>query len=138
MTKSAEVEGEPDIPAELNYVDDSDPGIRRKERRGGWRYLGADGKPIEDEKTLGRIKALVIPPAWTQVWICPDPKGHIQATGRDAKGRKQYRYHARRREARDRSKYDKMVDFGRALPRLRARLDEDLSRRGLPKEKVVA
>jgi DNA topoisomerase-1 len=138
MTKSAEVANEPAIPDELNYVDDRDPGIRRKEKRGGWRYLDADGETIDDEKTLTRIKALAIPPAWTDVWICPDPKGHIQATGRDAKGRKQYRYHPRWREARDRSKYDKMIDFGRALPKLRARLDEDLSRRGLPKEKVLA
>jgi len=127
-----------DLPAELTYVDDRDPGIRRRERRGGWIYLDVDGKAITDQQSLSRIKALAIPPAWEDVWICPDPAGHIQATGRDAKHRKQYRYHARWREARDRSKYDKMIDFGRALPKLRARLDQDLARRGLPKEKVVA
>jgi DNA topoisomerase-1 len=142
MTKIAAVdeapELPPDLPPDLTYSDDTEPGIRRRERRGGWTYLDPGGKAITDERTLKRIKALAIPPAWEDVWISPDASGHIQATGRDARRRKQYRYHPRWREARDRSKYDKMIDFGRALPKLRARLDEDLSRRGLPKEKVVA
>jgi DNA topoisomerase I len=127
-----------DLPPELNYVDDRDPGITRHESTGGWTYRDPDGGVVRNRQTLARIRALAIPPAWTGVWICPDPKGHIQAVGRDAKGRKQYRYHARWREARDRSKYDRMVEFGRALPRLRAQVDADLARHGLPKEKVVA
>ena len=126
------------LPASLNYVDDRDPGIRRKAATKGFAYAGIDGKPVTDEATLKRIKALVIPPAWNDVWICPDASGHIQATGRDAKGRKQYRYHADWRKSRDHSKYDKMIDFGRKLPKLRARIDEDLALRGLPREKVVA
>jgi DNA topoisomerase I len=127
-----------ELPPELNYVDDRDPGITRREAKGGWVYRYPDGRAVTDEKTLKRIRSLAIPPAWSEVWICPDPMGHIQAVGRDAKGRKQYRYHPRWREARDRSKYDKMVEFGRALPKLRARVDADLARPGLPKEKVVA
>jgi DNA topoisomerase-1 len=127
-----------ELPPELNYVDDRDPGITRRETSRGWTYRDPDGEVITDEATLKRIRSLAIPPAWTQVWICADPMGHIQAVGRDAKGRKQYRYHPRWREARDRSKYDKMVEFGRALPKLRARVDADLARHGLPKEKVVA
>jgi DNA topoisomerase I len=127
-----------DLPPELNYVDDREPGITRRKTSRDWLYRDPDGQGITDEATLKRIRSLAIPPAWTQVWICPDPMGHIQAVGRDAKGRKQYRYHPRWREARDRSKYDKMVDFGRALPKLRAHVDADLARHGLPKEKVVA
>jgi DNA topoisomerase I len=126
------------LPPDLNYVDDRDPGITRRQTAQGWAYRDAAGDPVTDEETLKRIHSLAIPPAWTAVWISPDPMGHIQAVGRDAKGRKQYRYHPRWREARDRSKYDKMVEFGRALPKLRARIDADLARPGLPKEKVVA
>jgi len=100
--------------------------------------VGLDGAPIRDRAELERIKGLGIPPAWTHVWICPDPLGHIQATGRDAKGRKQYRYHPGWREIRDETKYSRMMAFGRALPRIRARTNQDLARRGLPREKVLA
>src|SRR4029079_16892574 len=91
-----------------------------------FRYVDARGKAVRDAATLSRIRALAIPPAWTNVWICPSPHGHMQATGRDARARKQYRYHARGREKRDETKYDKMLLFGLALPKIRARVDEDL------------
>jgi DNA topoisomerase-1 len=124
--------------AGLRYVNDESPGIRRKRAGGGFTYVGADGKRITDPAVLLRVKHLVIPPAWTDVWICPDPVGHIQATGRDARGRKQYLYHARWREVRDAAKYERLVAFGEALPRIRERVDEDLRRRGIPREKVLA
>ena len=127
------------VPEGLSYVTDQDPGIRRRPARGhGFNYLDASGRPITDEKTLDRIRALAIPPAWTDVWISPKASGHIQATGRDLRGRKQYRYHARWQEERDAGKYDRLIAFGRALPRLRKRVDEDLARRGLSREKVLA
>jgi len=127
------------VPAGLTYVTDQDPGLRRKPARGsGFNYVDADGKPVTDEKTLERIRALAIPPAWTDVWISPRANGHIQATGRDARGRKQYRYHARWQAERGAGKYDRLLAFGRALPRLRKRVEEDLARRGLPREKVLA
>ncbi len=125
-------------PDGLLYVSDHDPGIRRKGGRGGPAFYWPDGGEVEDEATLARIRSLVIPPAWTDVWICPEPNGHIQATGRDARGRKQYRYHARWREQRDSDKYGRLVAFGRALPRLRRKVEQDLARRGLPREKVLA
>ena len=124
--------------AGLRYVNDHQPGIRRKRVGKHFSYTGLDGKPIRDPAQLERIKALGIPPAWTDVWICPKENGHIQATGRDAKGRKQYRYHQRWREVRDDTKYGRMIAFGQALPGLRARVDEDLKRPGLPREKVLA
>ncbi|MFN3648344.1 MAG: DNA topoisomerase IB [Armatimonadota bacterium] len=124
--------------AGLRYVSDERPGIRRRRCGRGWSYLGPDGATVRDERTLRRIRSLVIPPAWRDVWICPIPHGHIQATGRDEKGRKQYRYHPRWHEVRDATKYDRMIQFGEALPRIRRRVDEDLSRRGLPREKVLA
>jgi len=128
-----------DLPQGLAYVSDLDPGIRRSKARGhGFNYEGPDGRPVTDQKTLDRIKDLAIPPAWTDVWISPKAHGHIQAVGRDARGRKQYRYHARWRETREGHKYDRLIAFGRALPRLRKRVDEDLARRGLPREKVLA
>jgi DNA topoisomerase-1 len=127
------------MPRGLVYVTDQDPGIRRAKARGsGFNYVDAAGKAVTDEKTLDRIRALAIPPAWTEVWICAKANGHIQAVGRDQRGRKQYRYHALWRAARDENKYDRLIAFGRALPRLRRRVDEDLSRRGLPREKVLA
>ena len=127
------------VPQGLSYVSDQDPGIRRrKARTSGFNYLSAHGKPVGDEATLDRIRALAIPPAWTDVWICPSARGHIQATGRDQRGRKQYRYHARWRQTRDAGKYDRVIAFGRALPKLRARVDADLARRGLPRDKVLA
>ncbi|MFC3069465.1 DNA topoisomerase IB [Phenylobacterium soli] len=123
--------------AGLRYVSDQDPGISRRKSGTGFSYRTPKGEPI-DEATLDRIRALAIPPAWTDVWICPDPRGHIQATGRDQKGRKQYRYHERWRQARDENKYDRLVAFGRALPRLRTRVEKDLAQPGLPRDKVLA
>ena len=124
--------------AHLIYVSDLDPGIRRKAAGHGFNYLDADGRPVSAEPTLDRIRRLAIPPAWTDVWIAPTERGHIQATGRDAKGRKQYRYHARWRAVRDGGKYERLIAFGRALPRLRLQVERDLARRGLPREKVLA
>jgi DNA topoisomerase-1 len=124
--------------ARLRYVSDDRPGIRREKAGKSFRYIGPDGEKISDEKDLERIKGLGIPPAWTDVWICPAPNGHIQATGRDAKGRKQYRYHPRWREQRDETKYGRMIAFGQALPQIRERVEKDLSLPGLPREKVLA
>jgi len=124
--------------AGLRYVTDLAPGITRRRAGKGWCYRAPDGTPTKDKTELARIKALGIPPAYTEVWICPDPLGHIQATGRDAKGRKQYRYHERWREVRDETKYGRMIAFAEALPAIRARVAEDLARRGMPREKVLA
>lgn len=124
--------------AGLRYVSDTQPGIRRQRVGNGFRYLGVDGTRMRNPEVLHRIKALAIPPAWTEVWICPQPDGHLQATGRDARGRKQYRYHPDWRAVRDATKYDRMVAFGEALPHLRMRLEHDLARSGLPREKVLA
>ncbi len=124
--------------AGLRYVNDSKPGIQRKSARAGFRYVGADGRLVRDPDTLGRIRSLVIPPAWTDVWICPYEKGHIQVTARDARGRKQYRYHPRWRSARDETKYAHVIGFGKALPAIRRRVEKDLARQGLPREKVLA
>lgn len=124
--------------AGLRYVSDKKPGIRRERAGEQFTYTGVDGKPVEDEETLKRIRSLAIPPAWTEVWICPNPRGHIQATGRDAKGRKQYRYHPKWRKVRDETKYDKMLIFGMALPAIRKKVAEDLQLPGLPREKVLA
>lgn len=126
------------LPQGLAYVSDQDPGIRREAARHGFGYVAPGGKAISDLKTLDRIAGIVIPPAWSDVWISPKANGHIQATGRDARGRKQYRYHPRWRTARDGHKYDRLIAFGHALPRLRRRIDDDLARRGLPREKVLA
>lgn len=122
----------------LTYVNDDDPGIRRSSAAHGLVFHDVDGKRIGEGAELERILALAIPPAWTDVWICPSPRGHIQATGRDQKGRKQYRYHEAWRRDRDGLKFERMIAFGRALPRLRARVDKDLARRGLPGDKVIA
>jgi len=124
--------------AGLRYVHDDRPGIQRQRRGKGFRYLGPDGKPVRDRDQLRRIRSLVIPPAWTDVWICPNPQGHLQATGHDARGRKQYRYHPRWRAARDETKYDRMIAFGQALPKIRARVAQDLAQSGLPRTKVLA
>jgi DNA topoisomerase I len=124
--------------AGLRYVSDAKPGIQRKRWRTGFRYIGTDGKPIRDAETLARIKSLVIPPAWTDVWICVIPNGHLQATGRDARGRKQSRYHPRWREVRDETKYEHMMAFGKALPIIRERVEQDLSLSGLPRPKILA
>jgi DNA topoisomerase-1 len=122
----------------LTYVHDCDPGYRRVATPQGASIVDADDHEVRDPEVLERIRRLAIPPAWTQVWICGDPEGHIQAVGRDARGRKQYRYHAQWRICRDEAKYDRLLAFGEALPRLRERVDHDLSRRGLPREKVLA
>jgi DNA topoisomerase-1 len=124
--------------AGLRYVSDADPGIRRRKAGEAFRYLHPDGKAVRDTATLARIRRLAIPPAWTEVWICPAEDGHLQATGHDARGRKQYRYHPRWREVRDETKYGRMIAFGAVLPRLRRRVARDLSRPGLPREKVLA
>jgi DNA topoisomerase-1 len=124
--------------AGLRYVTDTGPGIRRRRAGKHFSYIGVDGRPIRDPNELKRIKALAIPPAWTDVWISPITRGHLQATGRDARGRKQYRYHQRWREVRDETKYYRMLAFGQALPRIRQRVAADLKRSGLPREKVLA
>jgi DNA topoisomerase-1 len=124
--------------AGLRYVSDSAPGIRRLRSGKGFRYVGPDGRAVRDPGTLNRIRSLAIPPAYTDVWISPSPNGHIQATGRDARGRKQYRYHPRWREVRDETKYGRMLDFSAALPRIRRRVERDLGLAGLPREKVLA
>jgi DNA topoisomerase-1 len=124
--------------ARLRYVPDQRPGIRRVKSGRGFRYVGVNGHPIRHSEILARIRALAIPPAWTDVWICPDPRGHLQATGRDAKRRKQYRYHPDWRATRDETKFDRMQAFARALPVLRRRTRADLAKPGLPRDKVLA
>jgi DNA topoisomerase-1 len=124
--------------AGLRYYTDARPGIGRRRAGKGFTYTGLDGKPIRDPKDLKRFRSLAIPPAWTNVWICPSPRGHLQATGRDAKGRKQYRYHPKWREVRDETKYARMLAFAEALPAIRARTNSDLSLGCLSREKVLA
>ena len=125
--------------ARLRYVSDRMPGItRRRAPDGGFDYYDPAGRPISDPDELRRFKTLAIPPAWTEVWICPDPSGHLQAVGRDTRGRKQYRYHASWREVRDETKFEHLLSFGRALPLIRHPVESDLSRRGLPRDKVLA
>src|SRR5438067_1020273 len=124
--------------AGLSYVSDDRPGYTRRGNNGEFEYLDTQGKRIRDEQRLLRIKRLAIPPAWTNVWICPSPTGHIQATGRDARRRKQYRYHERWREVRDENKFDRLAAFAKALPKIRRRVAKDLKLRGLPREKVLA
>lgn len=122
----------------LRYVSDEQPGIRRQAVKDGFVYLDKEGTRIKDDKKLARIRALAIPPAWTEVWISPWENGHIQAIGRDAKGRKQYRYHAKWRAVRDEAKYGRMISFGKALPGIRKQVNDHLSLPGLPREKVLA
>ena len=123
--------------AGLRYVSDHGTGFARRRRGRGFQYIDADGGPLSSEQ-VERIDALAIPPAWTNVWICRSANGHLQATGRDARGRKQYRYHPRWREVRDETKYHRLLAFGRALPRIRGRVEKDMSRRALSRERVVA
>lgn len=150
-TASVRSDEDPVVAAEaarLHHVDDRRPGLRRlttgKTTRVGKRFVpafaivDAGGRRVHDEPTLARIRALAIPPAWTEVWICPSPNGHLQATGRDARGRKQYRYHARWRAHRDETKYARMIEFATLLPALRRRVSGDLARPGLPQDKVLA
>jgi len=124
--------------AGLRYVSDERPGYTRKKKGDDFEYFDLEGKPIRDEQRLLRIKRLAIPPAWTDVWICPAANGHIQATGRDARRRKQYLYHERWREVRDENKYGRMLGFAQHLPKIRKRVRHDLRLRGLPREKVLA
>src|SRR5919112_2443565 len=122
----------------LRRTDCSGPGIRRRRRGKGFEYLDDEGRRITEPSVLQRIQELAIPPAWEDVWICPYPMGHIQATGMDAAGRKQYRYHDKWRERRDAEKFEEMIDFARALPRLRARVAKDIALEDMPREKVLA
>ena len=124
--------------AGLIYVSDEEPGIRRRKAGKGFAYTRPGGGKVEDEPTLKRIRKLAIPPAWTDVWICAKPNGHIQATGRDAKGRKQYRYHAAFREVRESTKYEHMLAFAQSLPAIRTKIAEHMALKGLPREKVLA
>ncbi len=126
------------VEAGLRYITDDRPGVRRRRAGKGFTYIGPDGKRITDADRIAWFKGLAIPPAWTGVWISPIKRGHIQATGRDTRGRKQYRYHPRWREVRDEVKYGRSIEFARALPKIRRRTDRDLRRRGLPREKVLA
>jgi DNA topoisomerase-1 len=124
--------------AGLRYVSDSNSGYTRKAKGDDFEFFDTDGKPIRDEQRVLRIKRIGIPPAWTKVWICPSPNGHIQATGCDARKRKQYRYHERWRDVRDENKYERMALFGNALPKIRKRVEADLKRPGLQRNKVLA
>jgi DNA topoisomerase-1 len=124
--------------AELRYSTDAEPGIARRRAGRGFHYVGPDGASIRDAETLARIRALAVPPAWEDVWICRDARGHLQAVGRDARGRKQSRYHPAWRAKRDESKFGRMAAFGRALPRVRRRVAQDLALPALSKDKVLA
>ncbi|GJE11259.1 MULTISPECIES: DNA topoisomerase IB [Methylobacterium] len=124
--------------AGLVYVDDSRPGLTRKRSGTGFRYLDAKGSPLRDKAALARIRSLAVPPAYTDVWICPRSNGHIQATGRDAKGRKQYRYHPDFRQAREANKFSRIMAFANALPAIRQRVDSDMKGPGLSRDKVLA
>lgn len=122
----------------MRYVDDSRPGYTREWKNGTFVYFNTQGNPLSDDADIKRINALAIPPAYTNVWICPDSRGHLQATGRDARGRKQYRYHPHWRETRDATKYERMLAFSAVLPKLRARVTRDLELEGMPRDKVLA
>jgi DNA topoisomerase-1 len=133
-------EGGPDAlgAGPLRFASPDDPGYRRRRAGRGFRFEDADGRPVTDDAELARFRRLVIPPAWTEVWICADPNGHLQAVGRDARGRRQYRYHPRFRARRDADKFKRLIEFGAALPRIRRRVRADLATRGLSREKVIA
>ncbi len=136
-----EIVTDPEVAAEeagLRYVSDDKPGYTRQKWGKKFVYFDTEGKEIRDETRILRLNRLAIPPAYTEVWICPSPNGHLQATGRDDRGRKQYRYHERWREERDENKYEKMVIFAQALPKIRRRITKDLKQRGLPREKILA
>jgi DNA topoisomerase I len=124
--------------AGLRFSTDARPGISRIRSGRGFRYRSPDGAPVRNERVLDRIRSLAVPPAWADVWICPTADGHLQATGRDARGRKQYRYHAEFRSQRESAKFERLITFAKVLPRIRARVRRDLARRGLPREKVLA
>ncbi len=129
---------EPATLAGLRHASDDRPGIVRRRSGRGFAYRDAEGRPVRDKDMLARIREIAIPPAWTDVWICPWPNGHLQATGRDARGRKQYRYHARYRARRDGAKFERLIAFARNLPAIREQVERDLARPGLPREKVIA
>lgn len=137
MSSSNHAPQESAAAAGLRYVLDDRPGISRTKIGKSFHYIAPNGKKIKDPADLGRIKALAIPPAWTNVWICPGANGHLQAVGKDARGRKQYRYHKRWREVRDDSKYQRMLDFARALPSIRTIVSEHMRLPGLPRKKVL-
>ena len=122
----------------LRHVNDSKPGITREKKGLGWAYIGPDGKRITDREEIDRLNAIALPPAYTDAWYCPDPTGHLQATGKDARGRKQYRYHLDFRARRDKSKYGNTIEFGAALPNLRKRVEADLRKRTLGRDTVLA
>jgi DNA topoisomerase-1 len=126
------------LSSSLRHENDRRPGITRRRAGRGFAYRDSDGRTIRDPDVLARIRKLAVPPAWTDVWICPNPNGSLQATGRDARGRKQYRYHARFRNRREAAKYERLVAFASALPKIRAKVDDDLARPGLDREKVLA
>src|SRR3954464_14879685 len=126
------------VPGLRHVCDERVPGIRRLGAPGRFRYVRADGRKVKQAAELAPIKSLVIPPAWTDVWICSDPEGHLQATGRDDRGRKQYRYHPRFREAQDHAKFSRMCMFGAALPKIRGRVERDLAQDGLTYGRVLA
>ena len=139
--REIEIVNDPEAAAEeagLRYVSDESPGYTRQRRGKKFVYFDTEGKEIRDETRILRLNRLAIPPAYTDVWICPSPNGHLQATGRDARRRKQYRYHERWREVRDENKYERIVVFAQTLPKIRRRVNRDLKRRGLPREKVLA
>jgi DNA topoisomerase-1 len=138
MTATAASDPDRAALAGLRHSSDLRPGITRRRAGRGFSYRGPDGRVIRDRETLERIRRIVIPPAWTDVWICPWPNGHLQATGRDARGRKQYRYHPTFRARRDAKKFERLLAFSKALPAIRAAVDADLARPGLPREKVIA
>jgi DNA topoisomerase-1 len=138
MTIDADTSRAAAADAGLRWTSDAKPGITRRRAGTGWSYRSPEGEVIRDRTVIGRIRSLAIPPAWTDVWICPDARGHLQATGRDAKGRKQHRYHAAFREQREHEKFDRMLTFAGLLPGIRERVDHDLGRPGLPREKVLA
>jgi DNA topoisomerase-1 len=137
-TRPGRGEASATAPGGLHYVDPTEPGISRRRQGRGFAYRSADGTPVTSASTLARIRSLAIPPAWRDVWICSSPHGHIQAVGRDARRRLQYRYHPLWQQLRDVSKFERTIAFARALPRLRRRVERDLRRRGLPREKVLA
>ncbi|HST91218.1 MAG TPA: DNA topoisomerase IB [Brevundimonas sp.] len=137
-SSAAEAADRAEIPKGLTYCSDAHPGLKRVATRDGFEYFGADGSRVTDEKALDRIRALAIPPAWTDVWICPRASGHIQATGRDVKGRKQYRYHEGWSSHASETKFERLSAFAKALPKLRERVERDLSSRGVTRDKVLA
>src|SRR5688572_6495509 len=138
LTDAATEAAEMAVAGRLIYVSDAEPGIRRRRKGKGFRYISPNNQPLTAAKELARIASLAIPPAYEDVWICIHARGHLQATGRDARRRKQYRYHPEWRRLRDTAKFDRMIEFGAALPRLRSRLRRDLALPGLPREKVLA